>query len=134
MRAGGKVLIPAATSAAVRHYDALIGLRKVVDLLAGLLVIDDRAHRDFQYFFFAVASAAVGAFAMASAFAFVLRVETKVNQRVMALAGLQDNVAAMTAVAARRTAARNELLPAKGHASVAAVARFDLDDCFVNEH
>src|SRR5258708_11299393 len=102
MRAGGKVLVTAATSATVRHDDAFVGLRKVVDYFAGQIVIDNRAHRDFQYFDLAVASAAVRAFAVASAIAFVLGIKTKMDQRVVALAGLHNNIAAMAAIAARR--------------------------------
>ncbi len=71
---------------------------------------------------------------MASAFAFVLRVETKVDQRIVALARFQNDIAATAAVAAGRAAARDKFLPAKGHASVAAVAAFDPDDRFVNKH
>ena len=123
-----------ATTAAVRNDDALIGLRKVMDYFAGQIVIDNRAHRDLQYFDLAIASAAVGTFAVTSAIAFVFRVKAEVDQRVMPLAGLHNNIAAMAAVAARGTTARDKLLPAEGHASVAAVSGFDLDDCFVDEH
>ena len=76
----------------------------------------------FRIDVFAVASGAVGAFAVASALGFVFGIETKVDERVVALAGFHDDVAAFAAVAAGRSAARNEFLPAKGQATVAAVA------------
>src|SRR5258708_2781640 len=81
----------------------------------------------------AVTPGAVGSLAVASAFAFVLRVETKVDQRIVALARFQNDVATTAAVAAGRAAARDKFLSAKGHASVTAVAAFDPDDRFVNK-
>jgi hypothetical protein len=57
-----------------------------------------------------------------------------VNQRVVALAGFHDHIAAATTVAAGGTAAGNELLPTECHAAVAAVAGFDSDYCLVNKH
>ena len=59
---------------------------------------------------------------MASALRFVFRIEAEVHQGIVAFAGFHDDVAALAAVAARRAAARDELLPAEGHAAVAAVA------------
>jgi hypothetical protein len=52
----------------------------------------------------------------------------------MALTGFHNNIAAPPAVAAGGAAARDKLLPAKGHASVATVASLNPDDCFVNKH
>src|SRR5260370_25163497 len=132
--AGGKVLVPASAAAAVRHDHALVGLGKIVDLLAGPFVIHDCSHGDFQHHAFAVATAAVGAFAGASALSFVFGIETEVDQRIVALARFHDHVAPATAVAARRAAARDELLPAKSHAAVAAVSGFDADYRFIDKH
>src|ERR1700730_2394634 len=61
-------------------------------------------------------------------------IETKVHQRVVALAGFHDHVAAFATIAARRTAARDELLPTKGHAAVAAVSRLYLYFRLIDEH
>jgi hypothetical protein len=71
---------------------------------------------------------------VASALAFVFRVKAKMDQRIMALTGFHHDVAAAATVATGGAAARNKLLPAKGHASVATVAAFDPDDRFVNKH
>jgi hypothetical protein len=71
---------------------------------------------------------------VASALAFVFRIKAEMDERVMPLTGFHHNVAAAPSVAARGAAARNKLLPAKGHASVATVAAFDPDDRFVNKH
>jgi hypothetical protein len=56
------------------------------------------------------------------------------HQRIVALAGFHDDVSALAAIAARRATARDELLPAKGKAAVAAVAGFDSDYGLVDEH
>jgi hypothetical protein len=56
------------------------------------------------------------------------------NQRVVALAGFHDDVSALAAIAAGWTTARDELLPAKGKAAVAAVACFDSDYGLIDEH
>jgi len=50
-------------------------------------------------------------------------IEAEVNKGVVALAGFHDDVASLAAVAARRSAARDKLFPAKGHAAIAAVPR-----------
>jgi hypothetical protein len=71
---------------------------------------------------------------VASALAFVFRVEAEMDERVVALAGLHHNVAAAASVASGRAAARNKLLPAKGHAPIATVTGLDPDDCFINKH
>ena len=71
---------------------------------------------------------------MASALRLVFRIEAEVHQRVVALARFHDDVAALAAVAARRAAARHILLPAEGHAAVAAVARLDPNFGLVDEH
>ena len=71
---------------------------------------------------------------MASALGPVLRVEAEMHERIVALAGFHDDVAALAAISAGRAAARNELLPAECHASVAAVAGLYLDFCFIDEH
>ena len=71
---------------------------------------------------------------MASAFAFVFRVEAEMNERVMALARFHHDVAAAPAVAAGGPAARDKLLPAKSHTTVAPVAGLDPNDRFINKH
>jgi hypothetical protein len=69
-----------------------------------------------------------------SALRLVFRIETKMHQRVVALAGFHDDIAALTTIAAGRAAARDELLPSKSKAAVAAVAGFDSDYGLVDEH
>ena len=71
---------------------------------------------------------------MLAALRLVLGVVTEMDERIVALRGLHDHVAATAAVAARGSAAGNELLAAEGHAAVAAVAGFDANFGFIDEH
>lgn len=52
----------------------------------------------------------------------------------MALAGFEDDIAAAASIAARRAATRDEFLPSKRHAAVAAVSGFYFDPCLINKH
>src|SRR6185437_10042134 len=83
---------------------------------------------------FAFAARAVRAFAVTAALGLVFRVVAKMDERIVALAGFKDHVAATAAIPAGRTAARNKFFAAKGHAAVASVARLDADPCFIDEH
>ena len=56
------------------------------------------------------------------------------QQGVVVRIRFEINVAAVAAVAARRAAARNILLPAEGHAAIAAVAGLHRDFGFVSKH
>ena len=134
MRGGGEAGVAAATASAMGDDDALIGAGKVPDFLAGFFVVDDGADRDLENDVDAFASGAVGAFAVASALGFVFRVKAEVDERVVTLAGFHDDVATLAAVAAGGAAARDKFLAAKGQTAVAAVAGFDSDCGFVDEH
>ena len=105
-----------------------------MNFFSGFVVVQDRADRNFQKNVHALAAGAVGAFAVASALRFVFGIEAEVHQRIVAFAGLHDDVAAFAAVSARGAAARDKLLPAEGHAAIAAVACFDPDFCLVDKH
>ena len=131
---GGKVLVPASAASALGDDDALVRLLEVVDQLAGFLVVKGCADRDLQDDGVAVQAGAVGAQAVFAALALVLRVIAEMDQRVVALRTDHDDIAATAAVAARGTAAGHELLAPEGHAAVAAVAGFDANFCFINEH
>src|SRR5271166_2846760 len=121
-------------AAAASDYHALIGRGKVEDLFAGLFIVDDCSHGDFENYVRTFAPGFVRAFAVASALGLVFGIEAEVDQRIVALAGLHDHVAALAAVAARRPSARNIFFAAEGHAAVATVAGFDSDFSFIDEH
>ena len=71
---------------------------------------------------------------MLAALGFVLGIEAEVDQGVMALAGFDDNVTSVSAVAPGGSAARNELFAAKRHASITTVTGLDPNFGFINKH
>jgi hypothetical protein len=71
---------------------------------------------------------------VAAALGFVLGIEAEVDKGVVRQRGLHEDVAAVASVAARGTAAGDEFFAPEGHAAVAAVASFDPDSCFIDEH
>src|SRR5579859_6423920 len=105
-----------------------------MDALAGIFIVENGSNRDLQGDVSALGAGFVGAFAVASTAGLVLGIETEVDERVVALAGFHPHIAAPAAVAARGPATGDKLLAPEGHASVAAVAGFDFNPCFVNEH
>src|SRR6185437_6837808 len=60
--------------------------------------------------------------------------EAEVNEGVVGERGAHEDVAAVAAVSAGGSATGNEFFAAEGHAAVAAVAGFDSDVGFVDEH
>src|SRR6202451_4038222 len=86
----GEAPFPAPPRAAVSDYHTLIGSREIEDFLAGLFVVHDRSHRNFQKHVSPIAPGFVRAFAVTSALRFVFRIETEVHQRVVALAGFPN--------------------------------------------
>src|SRR6185312_4827369 len=134
MCTGGKVLVAAPAASTVRHDDSLIRPGKIMHLLARIFVVNNGSDWHFQHNALAVATGAVGAFSVTSTLGLVFRIKAEMHQRVMALAGFHDHVAAAAAIAAGGAAAGHELFPTKRHAAVAAIAGFDSDYCFVNKH
>ena len=84
---------------------------------------ENGAHGHFdQQVFAPLAVAAVGA-AVAAVFRRVFAVEAEVQQGMHIGVGIQDDIAAVAAVAAVRAAVHHEFFPVERHAAVAAVAR-----------
>ena len=105
-----------------------------MDQLARFLIVKCCADRNLHNNRVAVQTAAVGAHAVLAALALVLRVVAEVDKRVVPLRADHDDVAAATAVAARRAAAGDKFLAPEGHAAIAAVAGFDANFCFIDKH
>src|SRR5690606_22616699 len=80
---------------------------------------------------FPVAAVAVAALAVLAVFGAVVRLVAEVDERAQARIDLQDDVAALAAVAAVRPAHRYELFTPEADAAVAAVAGFHVDARFV---
>src|ERR1019366_7216326 len=133
MGAGGKVLVTAAAAPTFGNDHLLIGLLEVVYKLSGVHVIDRSAHRHLQSLGVAIKPGAVGPHAVLAALRLVLRVIAELDQRVVAIGGHHDYVAAAPAVAARGSAAGHKLLTPEGHAAVAAVACLHANFCFINK-
>src|SRR5207302_6272367 len=104
MGGSGEAGIAASAAPAAGDDDALIGAGKIVQPVAGSVVVKNGADGDFEDDVVAFASALVAAFTVASALGLVLRVEAEMHQRVVALAGLHVHVAAAPAIAAGRAA------------------------------
>ncbi len=100
MGAGGEVLVAASAASALGDDDGLVGACEVVDQLAGGVVVEERAYRDFEGGGLAGGSGAVGAFAVSAALGLVLGIEAEVDQGVVAEGGGHEDVAAVAAVAA----------------------------------
>src|SRR5579862_1003286 len=134
MRRRGKVLIAAPAAPTARNHHALVGAREVVHQLARLFVKERCADWHLQHNVFAIAARTVRSLAVPSAVGLVLRIESEVHQRVVALARFHNYIAAMAAVPARGTAARHELLAAEGHAPITTVTGFYPDSCLIDKH
>ena len=71
---------------------------------------------------------------MAPALGLIFRIEPKMNQRVMTLAGFHNDVAPIATVATRRAASRNKLLPAESEASIPAIPSLYSNCGFIDKH
>ncbi len=71
---------------------------------------------------------------MLAALGLVFGIVAEVQQRVVTLRGFHNDVAAASAVSAGGPSARDELLPAKGHAAITSVTGFDSNFRFIDEH
>ena len=138
-RGRDEVHVSAAADAAERHGDALAVVREVGDELARFLrflevLVDHRAHGHLQDHVLAVGAAHARALAVRAALGLEVVLEAVVDQRRDAQVGLDDDVAAVTAVAAVGAAFGDVRLATEGHAARAAVAAFDVYAYLVYEH
>lgn len=106
----------------------------VGDEFAGGAVGDHGSDRNLQDDVLRLAAVHVGAFALLAVSGLVMAVVNQADQALFAVGRFEDHIAAGTAVAAVRTAARHEFLPVETAAAVAAVTGFDRDGRFVYKH
>ena len=130
----GEILVAASAASTFCDHHALAGGGQVGDGFAGLVVIGDCAERNLQNHVPAGVTGAVRAFAVPAAVGFEFAIVAVTQKSVVVGIRFKVNAAAMAAVAARRSAARDVLLPAKGYAAIAAVAGLDRYFCFVSKH
>ena len=126
--------VPAAATAAVRDEGAFSVGYQVGQDLAGFLVVDHGADGKFDDDGFAAASAAMGGAAVPAVFRLVVFPVTKIKQRCQPMGGGEDDVAAISAVAAVRPAARDKHFPPEAARSVAASPGFYKDLYFIDKH
>lgn len=129
-----RIAVTATTATATSGEKTLAGLREIEELLARISVKDDGADWNGQNSWGAGAAVAIGAFAVASALGLEFAIVAIAEKRVVMRVGFDINVAAIAAVAAGWTAARNVFFAAEGHAAIAAIARFDKYFGFVSKH
>src|SRR5882762_5123796 len=129
-----EILIPASPAPTLRHQHSLSGCGQICDGFSALPIEYQRSHRYLQKHVFAGMARAIRSFAMASAIRLELAIVAVAQQRVVVRVRFQVNAAAVTAVAARWSAARHKLLSTERNAAVSAVTRFHQNLCFINKH
>src|SRR3974390_1582168 len=129
-----KPRIPAPAAASTGDHKFLIRLGKLESPLPAFVVIDNRAHGDFQKYVAAIASGLVRSFAVTPPPRPVFGIETEMHKGVVPLARLHNDVAALAPVTARRSTARDELLAPEGHAAIPAIPRLHLNLRLINKH
>src|SRR5208283_4630937 len=134
VRRSGKLSVAASATSATRNHNAFIGAREIVHHLARIFVVYDRPNRHLQHDPFAVAPGFLRSLAVPSTLGGVFGIKTEMYQRVMLLARFHPDIAAAAAIAARRPASRNELLPPERHAAVAAISGLHPNFDFIDEH
>jgi len=109
-------------------------LGEVMQQFAGCLIVNDGSDRDFDHGLLPVVAGPVAALSVPAAFAFVFRIVTEMQQRILMRIGDQDDIAATASVPAAGTAAGHVFLPAERKTTVPAVTGFNVDANFVDEH
>src|SRR5262249_42967184 len=107
---------------------------KIVHQLTSFAVVENGPDRDLQHYVFAISTRFVGAFAMSAASTFIFGIEAEMYERIVALAGFHDDVAAASAITARRSTAGDKLFPAERDNPVAAVAGLHPNSRLIDEH
>src|SRR5258706_13926868 len=94
MGRGGKARVAFSSAAAARDEKSLPRVREVIELFAGMLVIDDGAHGHFELDRFALVSGAIAAFPVPAALRFAFGFVTVADHRVAVFARPHPHVAA----------------------------------------
>jgi hypothetical protein len=131
---GGKAGIPSTSAPAGSDYESLPGGGEVVDLFAGLVVVNDGSYRHRQLHATAVAAGAITTFAVASALCGVLGIEAKMEKGIVVLACDQLHIAAAPSVSTAWTASRHKLFTPECRTPVTSVAGLHGDNYFIDKH
>src|SRR4029077_553201 len=133
VRRGGEARVTASAASTLGDDVAIAGRGEIVQQFARFGVIDHGANRCRKFYRVSVMSSLVAAFAVPPALGLMFGIKTEMEQGVMVLGRDHHHVAAASAVAPARPAARHKLFPPERKAAVAAVPRFDGNDDFIYE-
>ena len=129
----GKMLIAPSAFSAFQQYPRFAGLIHISHHTSCGVVINHRAHRNFNCQVFpAFAGASVG-LAVLTVFSGVFALEAKIKQRMHVHIGVDQDIPACAAVPAVRSAVDDKLFPMEGSGSIAAVSGFGCDFYTVNK-
>jgi len=95
-----EVLVAAAAATTTCDDELIVGSSEVVNEIAGVVVIEQSADRNFEDERLAGGAGHVGAEAMTAALGLVFRIETEVDKCVVRKRRLHENIAAVAAVSA----------------------------------
>ncbi len=130
---GGEVLIaPAAASALAQ--DEFVHVGHILDDGFGLRVLDDGAARNLDDQVFPALAGAARTLTVLAVRGLVFAFVAEIHQRGEVVVHLEDDGAAVAAVAAVRPARRDVFFTVERHRPVAAVSGLDVDFYFIDKH
>src|SRR6185437_11132568 len=113
MGRGRKAGITPTASSSGRDSEGLSSGSEVKDLFACFRVVNDSSNGPRELDIFPVSAGSFAAFSMPAAFGSMLRVEAKMEERIVVLAGDENHVSTLAAIPAARTPSRNKLFSSK---------------------
>ena len=119
--------------AAFGDHQALTVLGHITHRLAGALIDDASPYRYLHRYVFTAFTGTVTALTVLPALSAERLLKTVVDQGVEVFVRLKPDVAAVTAVTAVRAASRDIFFAAEANATIAAIACYDQDRCFINK-
>ena len=130
---GFEISVAEAAIAALHQRDALADAREIGEQSFAVLLVDLRADRHLEHHVLAVGAVHVLAHAVAAGLGLEVLLVAVIDQRVEAVDRLDDDIAALAAVAARGAAEFDEFLAPERDAAVAAGAGLHINLGFVEE-
>ena len=121
------------TMPAVSNFQSLPFIGQIADQFAGIDIVDHSTAGYIYVQIFARFPGLVSPGSGLAAFGAKSPLHPEIDQRVDRLVGNHEYIAAMSTIAAIRTALGNKLLPQKTQAAVTAVAGLDSNSCFIDE-
>ena len=126
--------VAVAAAPALSDETAFVRLSEIVEQFAGFIVIDNCSDGDLDFKILSIPAVSIAPFSVTTPFSAERVIVPKLQKGVFVDVRYEIDVAAATAISAAGPAARNKFLPAEGNATMAAVACFNCDFGFVDEH